>query len=370
MIKTRYSGAKYSAIVGISENLRKRSIEEQREYLLLNRGVNAVENIEIDDLAKKIDFNSSQIQVYPPTIGRKGLREAINKTFFHNAACIEQIYITNGGVNALDLIFKTIDIKEVVLPKFYWGAYTNVLKINNTSFSFYEHLEWLSSNIDNFKNKAVLFCDPNNPTGAKYDEEELISIIKKLDEAGVIIIIDCPYRRLFFEWEKDRFYEKLTSFKNIVISESFSKSIGLSGQRVGFVYCKNEEFMHELKTNLLFATNGINNFAQILVEKILTEEKGIEAAKKFRKVTVAEIEKNINYLIKHGLLANRLYDNNKPWGIFVVVNKSPEQLLEYQIGSVPLNYFTQMPFENLDQYSRICVSVPHKKFEAFFDNMI
>jgi len=369
MINTKHSGAKYSAIVGIGENLRKRSIEENREYLLLNRGVNAVENIDISDLVKDIDFNSNQIQVYPPAIGRKDLRLAINQTFFHGAANYEQIYITNGGVNALDLIFKTLDIKEVVLPSLFWGAYLNVLKINNTAYSFYENLDILSENINDLKGKAVLICDPNNPSGAKLDDTALLHAISKLDEAGVVAIIDGPYRRLFFDWEKDDFYSKLTGYENIIISESFSKSIGLSGQRVGFVYCKNEEFMQEMSVNLLFATNGINNFAQILVERILTDDRGIKAARKFRQITVTEIEKNINYIIDHNLIASEFYENSKPWGIFVIINKSMEELLNYQIGSVPLSYFTQLPAETANKYSRICVSVPHYKFKEFFSKL-
>jgi aspartate aminotransferase len=370
MIKTRHSGAKYSAIVGIGESLRQRAIEEKREYLLLNRGINAVENIDISELVKNIDFNSNDIQVYPPAVGRKSLRNAINKTFFHNAANTKQIHITNGGVSALDLIFKTIDIEQVVLPSLYWGAYLNVLKINKVAFNFYRDLESLGQNLNALKGKAVLICDPNNPSGAKYDDDILLGAIRRLDEEGIVTIIDSPYRRLFFDWDKDVFYKKLSDFENVIVSESFSKSIGLSGQRLGFVYCKNEEFMHELKTNLLFATNGINNFAQILVEKILTEEKGIQAAKRFRKVTVSEISKNIDYLIEHNLLASNFYKNGKPLGIFVIVNKNPEQLLEYQIGSVPLNYFTQLPEQEASKYSRICVSVSNEKFRRFFDKMI
>ncbi len=370
MIKTRHSGAKYSAIVGIGESLRLRAAKEKREYLLLNRGINAVENIDIKELVKDIDFNSNDIQVYPPAVGRKSLRDAISKAFFHNAANTEQIHITNGGVSALDLIFKTIDIEEVVLPSLYWGAYLNVLKINKTTYSFYEDLKSLNQNQDKLKGKAVLICDPNNPSGAKYDDDVLLETIEKLNKEGIVTIMDSPYRKLFLDWDTDVFHKELSDYENVIISESFSKSIGLSGQRLGFVYCKNEEFINELKTNLLFATNGINNFAQILVEKILTEEKGIEAAKRFRKVTVSEISKNIDYLIENNILATDFYKNGKPLGIFVIVNKNHEQLLEYQIGSVPLNYFTQSPEQEAAKYSRICVSVPNEKFRRFFDKMI
>ena len=236
MITTKHSGAKYSAIVGIGENLRQKSIDENKKYLLLNRGINAVVNIDLSELVTGIDFNTNEMQVYPPAKGMPKLRNAINQAFFHGASSADQIFITNGGVSALDLIFKTLNVEEVVLPSLYWGAYLNVLKINKTSCSFYESPAFLSSNIEALKGKAVLFCDPNNPSGSKIEDDVLLETINLLNSAGIVTIIDSPYRRLFLDWETDDFYKKLTDFENVIISESFSNSIGLSGQLIGFVH--------------------------------------------------------------------------------------------------------------------------------------
>lgn len=370
MIRVRKSGAKYSSIVGISEELRKRSKEEGQEYLLLNRGINAVVNIDINDLAEEINYNSNQIQVYPQAKGRLALRKAINSTYFQGAADFNDIFITNGGVSALDLIFKTIDIEELSLPPYYWGAYLNVLKINKTPYSFYNDFESLKESADSLRNKAVLICDPNNPTGIKIEDDLLFETIAILKDKGVVVIVDSPYRRLFQDWERDGFYQKLTNYENVIVCESFSKSIGLSGQRIGFVYCGNKEFMNELAVNLLFATNGINTFSQILVEKILTEPKGVLAAKEFRIKTVSEIQKNIQYLKENNLLAEDIYEQEIPQGIFVIVNKSVEVLLQHRIGSVPFSYFCQLSDEIANKYSRICVSVPHKKFVDFFSKVV
>jgi len=369
MIKTRHSGAKYSAIVGIGEKLRAISSEKGTEILMLNRGINMVENIDIQPLINDIDFNSNEIQVYPPVKGRLALREAINREFFHEKASAENIFITNGGVNALDLIFKTIDTEQVWLPSLYWGAYVNVLKINKIKFGFYPDLDFLTQNAKSLKGSTVMICDPNNPSGLKLDDNVLLQTIRNLHDEGVAIVFDSPYRRLFFDWEKDDFYAKLLEFDNLIVSESFSKSIGLSGQRIGFVHCTNEIFMNELAINLLFATNGINNFAQILVEKILSAEKGKKAAQNFRKNTVLNITKNIEYLIDKKLLANEIYQNQKPVGIFVIINRNYEYLLENNIGSVPLNFFTKRTDVNVNDYARICVSIPHEKFLEFFDKI-
>ncbi|RLD81152.1 MAG: hypothetical protein DRJ10_06500, partial [Bacteroidetes bacterium] len=69
MVKTKKSGAKYSAIVAISENLKKQKAEG-KDILFLNRGINAVVNIDLSDIIPMIDFNSADIQVYPPNKGR------------------------------------------------------------------------------------------------------------------------------------------------------------------------------------------------------------------------------------------------------------------------------------------------------------
>jgi aspartate aminotransferase len=370
MINIKKSGARYSAIVGIGEKLRKQSADEGRAYLMLNRGINAVVNINIESLIPNIDFNSADIQVYPPVKGWLKLRQAINQNFFFDNASTDNIFITNGGTNTLDLIFKTIDTNNVFLPSVYWGSYLNILKINKLNIDLYPDLSFLMVNAYRMADCVVVICDPNNPSGSKYVDIELLNTIEILNKAGALVILDCPYRRLFTDWEKDYFYKKLLAFENVIICESFSKSIGLSGQRIGFVHSVNNDFMNELAINLLYATNGVNTFAQILVEAILTTESGKKAAIEFRKKTADEIKKNIDFLYRNNLIANEFYDNTLIWGIFVIINKSFDELLQFQIGSVSMKYFSQMPEQEANKYSRICVSVSNEKFESFFNKML
>ncbi|MFN8257863.1 MAG: pyridoxal phosphate-dependent aminotransferase [Bacteroidales bacterium] len=365
----RKSGAKYSAIIGIGEQLRNASLNENTEYLMLNRGINAVVNLDLHEIVPKIDFNSNDIQVYPPVKGRLKLRQAINNNFFNGRASENDIYITNGGTGALELIFKTLAVKKIMVPDLYWGSYLNMMKINRIEFGFYPDLAWLRSNINELSGSAVIICDPNNPSGAKYDDNELIETIDYLNKTGVFTIIDSPYRRLFVNWKTDNFFSEFIGFENVVICESFSKSIGLSGQRIGFIHSSNKELMEELAINLLYATNGVNNFAQILVELILSTPEGEKAAEKFRNQTTKAIAGNIGFLQRKNLLADEFYKGNTPWGIFTIVNKSFENLLQYKIGSVPLKYFCQLPEHLAQAYSRICVSVDPLKFSRFFDNL-
>jgi histidinol-phosphate/aromatic aminotransferase/cobyric acid decarboxylase-like protein len=179
------------------------------------------------------------------------------------------------------------------------------------------------------------------------------------------VLFDSPYRRLFFD-KSDAFYQKMLPLENVIIIESFSKSVGLSGQRLGFIHCSNKNFNNEAALRIMYATNGINGFAQLLVSKLLTTIEGIKAVTEFKLTTTTDIKKNIDFLDKNGLLANEFYKESLPLGIFAVINRSPNELFSHQIGSVGLDYFVKESFGGMENYSRILVSYPNEKFVSYF----
>ncbi len=364
-MKILESGAKFSAIVKISEDLKELSRETGDEFLYLNRGINQVINIDLSEIIPSISFNSNSLQYYPHSKGMLPLRKAINEEFFGKKASVENIYITSGGMNSLSLVFQTLDIANVYTHSFYWGAYTNALKIAGKQQLFYNDFEYLKENYKDFNNSAIIICDPNNPTGSKANDEDLIEIIDLFSKQNTTVIWDGPYRRLFYD-ETDTLYQELLKYNNVIITESFSKSIGLSGQRIGFMHSNNKAFNDEFAVRLLYSGNGINAFAQLLVEKILTTPEGKKAASDFKQETTEAIAENISLLKQKKLLPKEFYKEETPVGIFVIVNKTFEELKENKIGSVPLNYFTKRTDIDVEKYSRICVSVPKEKFQEFF----
>lgn len=367
MIKTIKSGAKYSQISKIGSTVKELERHSGNEYLYLNQGVNAVVPIDLTEVSNLIDFNSRDIQVYAPQKGRKKLRTAISKIYFQGSTSIDNILIDNGGMSGLDLVFQSVEFDKMILPSYFWGSYANILKIRNKDFDFYDNFSDLDMQADKLKGSAVLICDPNNPLGNKVSDKDLIVLIKKLDSLGVIVIIDSPYRGVFYS--NDNFYAQIAQLENIIIVESFSKSIGLSGQRIGFIHTNNAELMSELEIRLMYASNGVNGFAQLLVELLLTTKEGATAIADFKNKTTKDILLNINYLKTKGFLADEFYRDSHPKGIFVVVNKSAEELLEYNIAAISLDFFTRKYKDNAAKYSRICVSVPHNKLKSFFQNI-
>jgi aspartate/methionine/tyrosine aminotransferase len=367
-MKTKHSGAKYSAIVKIGEILNKLEEHSGENYLRLNRGVPAVTNIDLSEVIPLIDFNSKELQVYPPNSGLLILRKAINQYYFQNKTTEDNIFVTAGGMNALDLVFKTLNTSKVLIPEFYWGAYTNIMKINKVNNSTYSSFDFLIKNKEELSGNTVIICDPNNPIGNKYDDKMLLEVVAELYKNNITIIWDSPYRKLFYE-DDDTFYSELIKFDNVIIVDSFSKSMGLSGQRLGYIHSTNQEFNEELNINILYATNGINAFAQLLVYNILNSKEGQKAGKDFRRKTIEDMNLNIEYLKTKGLLAEEFYKDSYPVGIFAVVNMSEEELLKHKIGSVGLYYFNKSNIEYSKKYSRICISVPHKELKGYFDKI-
>jgi len=368
-MKIKSSNTTNSSIVAMGSRLAKAMEDTGNEYLMLNRGVNSVVNINLQDVVNEIDFNSTQIQVYPGTKGKIHLRKAINEEYFNNQALLDNILVTAGGISGLDICFQNLDVNEVLFPPFFWGTYKQLANLRKLHFSTYKSYKELGNSAKNLSNKAIIICDPGNPLGEKYPDAKLIELIKILNDKGASILFDSPYRRLFYD-RSDTFYQQLMQLENVIIIESFSKSVGLSGQRIGFIHSSNTDFTSEAALRLMYATNGINSFAQELVTKLLASSAGILAVKEFKQHTTIDIKSNVNYLKNNGLLADNFYAESLPLGIFSVVRFAPEKLFEHRIGSVGLDYFVNEPFEGIDNYSRILVSYPHEKFVSFFQTLI
>ncbi len=367
-MKIQKCGTSYSKIVGISEKLQKLSKESGKDYLFLNRGINAVQNIDLTQVVKNIDFNSNDIQVYPLNRGIPSLRQAINQIYFQNKTTTDNIFITPSASSGLDLTFQILGNDCFFLSSYYWGTYKKIISIRGKKNCIYTDICSLNKNLDELKHKAVVICDPNNPLGNKVDDEILLDIITKLNRNSTTVIFDSPYRRVFYD-DTDTFYQHLINLENVIIVESFSKSLGLSGQRIGFIHTGNQEFLDEANTRLLFQSVGANGFAQILVRDLLTTPQGKKAVADFKKTTTDAIAKNIAYLQSKSFLAEEFYENSRPTGIFVIVNQTEAQLLKHCIGSISLAYFTETQKEKAKNYSRICVSVPHNDFKRYFDNI-
>lgn len=160
----------------------------------------------------------------------------------------KHIIMTCGAAGGLNVVLKTVlnPGDEVIVFAPFFGEYSNyidnfdgkmVLSQCNMQ-TFQPDLESLESKITS-ATKAILLNSPNNPTGAIYGESilknmaELISKKEKEFGNNILIISDEPYTQLVYDGETVPSILKI--FPNSVIVNSFSKSLNLPGDRIGYI---------------------------------------------------------------------------------------------------------------------------------------
>lgn len=345
----------YSSIVQIGENITKIEKETGDKYLKLHRGVMDVTTLDIDSLNLNLDLNNGKTQQYSGNDGSPELIETIKEEFGLDG----HVVITPGGMAGLDLLMNSLSDNTIWIPNYHWGSWNKILTTHGKEIKTFDDF-----NIEGFmpKEGVVMLCYPSNPTGYCPDVETIKSFLIKSKEAGVTVVLDLPYYYLFNDVNdglSDFFFE------NVIVVSSFSKSIGLSGYRVGYISTKNEELYQTLRIRSLYKYNSISTLPQHIINELLKEKKAIS---EYKKKTVDSIKKNIMILEMNGLLFDEY--PTSPTGPFAVVNISYDELLKNKISSVPLSKFTlnkQLKHENC---SRISVAVDHKVFWEYFEKML
>lgn len=183
---------------------------------------------------------------------RSIVAQSINKKFNTNFN-EENLVMTVGAASGLNIIFKSIlnPGDEVIVFAPYFGEYNNYIAnydgiavtVEPDITTFQPNLEIFESKITS-KTKAVIINTPNNPTGIIYSEETLKSLSDILERkqkefnTSIYLISDEPYRELVYD---NAFVPYVTKYyKNTFIVYSFSKSLSLPGERIGYVVANTE----------------------------------------------------------------------------------------------------------------------------------
>jgi aspartate aminotransferase len=343
----------YSSIVKIGENIQKLEKESGLKYLKLHRGVMDVTNIDINSIGLNLDLNSLATQQYSSNDGHPALISEIKKEFNLES----NIIVTPGGMAALDLIINSLENKKFYIPTFHWGSWNKILKTHEKEIKTFNDFE-----LENFRPRSgvVMLCYPSNPTGYCPDFKTISEFINYSKENGITVILDLPYYHLFND---NKISELLLD--NVILVSSFSKSIGLSGYRVGYISTKNDELYNTLTIRSLYKYNSISTLPQIIIAELLKEKK---AVREYKDITVEHITKNIKYLTDNGLLFDDY--SSIPVGPFAVINIGFERLLENRISSVPINNFALVKERVYDNCSRISVALNHDLFKEYFDRLL
>lgn len=229
-----------------------------------------------------VTLHHLDILAYTRSEGSEGYRKKISAYYHKQNIPVEhdEIIVTTGGSEALLFAMGSIaDVDdEIIIPEPFYANYNgfatasgiNIVPViskieNNFALPPISEFEKLITP----KTKAILICNPGNPTGYLYSKDEiqkLAAIVKKHD---LFLVADEVYRE--FVYGDDKHYSILQEeslAENGIIIDSVSKRYSMCGARIGCLVTKNKEV---LSTALKFAQARLSppTFAQIASEAAL-----------------------------------------------------------------------------------------------------
>ena len=197
------------------------------------------------------EMDSLDIHGYTPAPGAMPARKAIADDLnarFHTSIRGENIFFTCGAAPALISVIRALAVEgaEIMAIAPFFPEYRPFTEQNGASFvvvpadtkSFQISMEAVEARITPHT-QAVIINSPNNPSGVVYTRETLSSLgellTRKSAEYGhpIYIIADEPYRELVYDGVEVPFIP--TIYPNTIVCYSYSKSLSLPGERIGYV---------------------------------------------------------------------------------------------------------------------------------------
>ena len=325
----------------------------------------------VEGLSPK-DYNS-----YTSSAGDTDTRLAVAKNLnkrFSTDYTDKNIFMTCGASASLNIIFKAIiePNDEIIVNIPYFPEYKVFIEGQGGKPVFVKCSENLCLDISEIENKinentkAILINSPNNPSGVIYTKENLSALTELLERKQneyshpIFLISDEPYRELVFTNEKPEFLPNL--YNNTLVAYSWSKSLSLPGERIGYILVPNKVKNHE---DVFAAVGGA---ARVL---------GYVCAPSMFQYVVkscVDVEPNIGvYRTNRNILFKELpemgYKVANPDGAFYMFIKSPnndgadfcERAKKYHMLLVPGEGF------GMKEYVRLSFCVETEKIEKSID---
>jgi len=239
-----------------------------------------------NNVIKKINNFQIQSVKYSHSAGIEEYRKKLAKYYSQIAPTIsyEDILITTGGSEALSTVLNCIcdPNDEIIIPDPYYANYNGFSNSSNVSIQpIICRIEngFKLPSIDQFeakinkKTKAILICNPGNPTGALYTFKEIKALAKIVKKHDIFLIADEVYRE--FVYDKHHHYSIL-GLKNIqqhtIIIDSVSKRYSMCGARIGAIVSKNKDIIN---TALKFSQARLSppTFGQLAAMEALNTHK-------------------------------------------------------------------------------------------------
>ena len=243
------------------------------------------------------------------------------------------------------------------------GALLKVVPANTQNFQInFEAFEEMLTD----KVAAVLINTPNNPSGMVYSTDTIKELARIMTEKSekyghdIFLISDEPYREIVFEGVDAPYPSKF--YKNTLSCYSFSKSLSLPGERIGYIAvhpeCTDAELISPMCSQISRGTG--HNCPPSIIQLAVAENLELTA-------DLSVYERNMNILYKE--LTNLGFECIKPGGTFYMFPKALEQdavafsekAKKYDLILVPSNSF------GVEGYFRIAYCIDTEKVERSLD---
>ena len=355
--------------------------ENVYDFSLGNPSVPAPDAVKaaIEDILQEED--SLMVHGYMSNVGYEDVRQAVAENLnqrFGTDFSQNNIIMTVGAAGGLNVILKTLlnPGDEVMTFAPYFTEYGNyVMNYDSTLVVVSPNTETFQPNLREFaekitpKTKAVIVNNPNNPTGVVYSHETCMEIARILREkqheygTSIYLISDEPYRELAYDGVEVPYLTKY--YANTIVGYSWSKSLSLPGERIGYLVIPNECDDYELvyaAAGIATRVSGFVNAPSLMqraVAKCLSEKTDIAAYNRNREAL-------------WGGLKDCGFDCIKPQGAFYLFVKAPtpdekefvERAKKYHILLVPGSSFACPGYVRIAycvSYDTIMHALPHFK---------
>lgn len=259
---------------------------------------------------------------------RSAIAEDLNRRFATDFSA-EDLVMTVGAAGGLNIALKTIldPGDEVIVFAPYFGEYKNyITNFDGVTVEVAPNRETFEPDIADFekklsdRTKAVIINTPNNPTGVVYSPEILKEIARVLTaqeeklRREIYLISDEPYRELLYDGASPEFLTKY--YRDTIVGYSFSKSLSLPGERIGYLAVPKECADHDRLLAGLSLSNRILGFvnAPSLMQKAV-------AASLSEKTDIAYYDRNRKLLYQ--MLTGLGFSCTEPKGAFYLWMKVP-----------------------------------------------
>ena len=228
----------------------------------------------LESTERVVKTYGSNVFQYSITAGLPELRQYIADRYnriFHLNLTIDNILITTGSQQALDLIGKVLLDKGdgVIVEKPTYLAAIQAFSMHQPVFYPVEltrdgmNPDQLQNALQNPVKFIYTIPDFQNPTGLTYSAENRKSIYEILKDHGVVLIEDDPYGELSFDGERLP-YIGAGKLPNSILLGTFSKTV-TPGMRTGFIISENKELLKYLSIAKEASDLHTNVFSQYLI---------------------------------------------------------------------------------------------------------